>query len=391
MNFNVGDALTSIKTARDSKVERDYQDSLNDIQEKYTGVLDVEGGVQKAGATTLGAIGVTKGVKDLYTKYKEKVADFKQKVQDMKDKASGKKSSDKDEDADNDGEAEVSDETKSDVPDGDNPNEIAYSSDNPGVPQESSVSAEADAEPTGVGEFNIEENPFDVGGSDLMQGVKDFGGAVKDRVMQVVRQQQEPQVNETELAPAEGEIPDTELGAGRIPSTEPSGRGSGDIELTARGDNNQPSTETSDDGFTGTGDDGADALADVTGDVEATTDAVADTTSAVTDAAATAGDLAGTAAATAGDVAATAGLEGAGAVLDATGIGAPIGAILGIIGLVVGSAATIGSTIAEGVSSGGEQSDTKDAQTQEESDLANPPDYAGKFASNVRTSVAGFL
>ncbi len=389
MNFNVGDALQSIKTARDSKVERDYQDSLNDIQEKYTGVLDVEGGIQKAGATTLGAIGVTKGVKDLYTKYKEKVADFKQKVQDMKDKASGKKSGDKDEDPDNDGEAEVSDETKSDVPDGDNPNEIAYSSDNPGVPQESNVTAETDADPTGVGEFNIEENPFDVGGSDLMQGVKDIGGAVKDRVMQVVRQQQEPQVSETELAPAEGEIPDTELNAGRIPSTEPSGRGSGDIELSesvAKGQN-QPSTETSDDGFTGTGDDAADGIADITGDVEATTDAVADTTSAVTDAAATAGDVA----ATAGDVGATIGLESAGAVLDASGIGAPIGAILGIIGLVVGSAATIGSTIAEGVSSGGEQSDTKDAQTAEETALANPPDYAGKFASNVRTSVAGFL
>lgn len=378
MNFNVGDALSSIKNARDAKVERDYQDSLNDIQEKYSGVIDVEGGIQKAGATTLGAIGVTKGVKDLYTKYKEKVADFKQKVQDMKDKASGKKSSDKDEDPDNDGEAEVSDETKADVPDGENPNEFAYSSDNPGVPE----TTEADAEPTGVGEFNLEENPFDVGGSDLMQGVKDIGGAVKDRVMQVVRQQQEPQVNETELAPAEGEIPEGEFDSGTYTTTAPSGRGTGDIELSesvAKG-TNQPSTETSDDGFTGTGDDAADGVADLTGDVEATTDAVADTTSAVTDAAATAGEIG-----------ATAGLETAGAALDATGIGAPIGAILGIIGLVVGSAATIGSTIAEGVSSGGEQSDTKDAQTQEESDLANPPDYAGKFASNVRTSVAGFL
>ena len=382
MNFNVGDALANIKATRDSKVERDYNDNLQDIQEKYSGVLDVEGGIMKGGATTLGVIGATKSVKDIYTKYKEKVADFKQKLQEFKDKQSGKKSSEEDNDPDGDGEpAEPEGEGEaSELPEG--------------LTQEDYDQVIGDfeegepAEPTGIGDFNIEENPFEVGASDFdvssyFQGLKDIGSDIKDRVMQVVRQQQEPQVGETELAPSEGEIPSTDIGGGTYTTSEPFGKGSGNIELTEMGEDNQPSTEGPDPDFTGAGDEAADAgdaLADISGDVGETASAVADTAGAVTDAAAGVGEAV-----------AAGSLESVGAALDATGVGAPIGAILGILGLVVGTGATIGSTIAEGVSSGQEQSDTEKAQAQEESDLANPPDYAGKFASNVRTSVAGFL
>lgn len=387
MNFNVGDALANIKATRDSKVERDYNDSLQDIQEKYSGVIDVEGGIMKGGATTLGVIGATKSVKDIYTKYKEKVADFKQKLQDFKDKQSGKKSSEEDNDPDGDeepAEPETGEPSEFQTAvENDDFDTMRSSLDQEG--QDLGVGGEAE-EPSGIGDFNIgEDNPFEVGGSDLMQGIKDIGSGIKDRVMQVVRQQQEPQVGETELAPAEGEIPSTELGSGTYTTSEPSGSGLGDVELSesvAKG-TNQPSTETDDAGFTGEGDEAADAgdaIADISGDVGETASAVGDTAAAVTDAAAGVGEAV-----------ATGGLEAAGAALDATGVGAPIGAILGIIGLVVGTGATIGSTIAEGVSSGQEQSDTEKAQAQEESDLANPPDYAGKFASNVRTSVAGFL
>lgn len=387
MNFNVGDALANIKATRDAKVERDYNDSLQDIQEKYSGVLDVEGGIMKGGATTLGVIGATKSVKDIYTKYKEKVADFKQKLQDFKDKQSGKKSSEEDNDPDGDGEvadAETGEPSEfMEALQNDDFDTMRSLLDQEG--QELGVGTEP-SEPSGIGEFDIgEDNPFEVGGSDLMQGIKDIGSGIKDRVMQVVRQQQEPQVGETELAPSEGEIPTTELESGTYTTSEPSGSGLGDIELSesvAKG-TNQPSAETGDEGFTGTGDDAGDAIADIAGDTEATTDAVSSTAGAVSDVAAGVGEAA--------DVGATIGLESAGAALDATGVGAPIGAILGILGLVVGTGATIGSTIAEGVSSGQEQSETTTAQEQEESDLANPPDYAGKFASNVRTSVAGFL
>ncbi len=385
MSFNIGDAIASIKATRDSKIERDYQDSLNDIQEKYTGAIDVEGGVQKGGAVLLGVTGATKGVKDLWTKYKQKVQDFKDKVKEMKEgkKGEGKESDEADNDADNDDvEADTTDPPQEDM-------DRAFGTDAEqneptdwldGVIENQTTEVE---QPTGIGEFSIEENPFDVGGGDLLQGVKDFGGAVKDRVMQVVRQQQEPQVGETELAPADGEIPETELGAGRVPSTQPSGRGSGDIELTERGTDNQPSTETDDADFTGTG--------EAEEAVDSTANAVADTTDAVTDVASSAGEVAAGATDAVATAAEVGGLEGAGAALDATGIGAPIGAILGILGLVVGTATTIGSAVAEGVSTGDEQSDTKDAQGAEETALANPPDYAGKFASNVRTSVAGFL
>lgn len=40
---------------------------------------------------------------------------------------------------------------------------------------------------------------------------------------------------ETDLAPTETQVPDTELGAGRMTTGEPAGRGSGDIELTGEG------------------------------------------------------------------------------------------------------------------------------------------------------------
>ncbi len=382
MSFNIGDAIASIKSTRDAKIERDYQDSLNDIQEKYTGAIDVEGGVQKGGAVLLGVTGATKGVKDLWTKYKQKVQDFKDKVKQFKEgkKGEGKESDEADNDADNDDVAEDTDIPQEDM---DRAFGTEAEQNEPTDWLDGVIENQTTEEPTGIGEFSIEENPFDVGGSDLLQGVKDLGGAVKDRVMQVVRQQQEPQVGETELAPADGEIPETELGPGRIPSTEPSGRGSGDIELTDRGTDNQPSMETDDAGFTGTG--------DAEEAVDSTANAVADTTDAVTNVASSAGEVAAGATDAVATAAEVGGLEGAGAALDATGIGAPIGAILGILGLVVGTATTIGSAVAEGVSTGDEQSDTKDAQTAEETALANPPDYAGKFASNVRTSVAGFL
>ena len=60
-----------------------------------------------------------------------------------------------------------------------------------------------------------------------------------------------PELRETDLAPTETQVPDTELGAGRMTTSEPAGRGSGDVELTGEGGLDM--AEEGDLPFTGTG------------------------------------------------------------------------------------------------------------------------------------------
>jgi len=382
-NFDLGDALSNIKAVRDAKIERDFNDQLTDIQEKYSGVIDTEQGIEKLGATTLGFVGTAKAVKDIYAKYKSKVKDLKDKL----------KSKDEQEDEDNlegPGEEE-GDDVANDLPEGFEGTQEEY--------DEITGDVEAPAEdaelPEGIGDINIPEDTFDIGPGDITQALKDTFSNTRDQVMQRVRQirgEDEPQFSERGLDETEIDVPQSELGGGSITTTEPSGVGSGDVELTdVPGAEQQPSLETGDEGFTGTGDSASDAIADLSGDVEGISDAVGNSVNAVSNVASSA-----TSALTEGGSALLeggieGGIEAAGAALDASVVGAPIGAILGIIGLIAGTATTVGSAVAEGVSSGKEQSETETAQDQEKQALANPPNYAGKFASQVRGSVAGFL
>lgn len=378
-NFlNVGDALSNLKSTSDATIERDFTDDLNDISTKYSGALDVEGNLEKFGGTALGFIGAVKGVSDVVKKAKAKYSEFKEKQQ-----GKGKElDPDEDEDA-------------GDVPEG-NKGTIAEDEDDTDANPTSEV-AEPD-DPTGVGDFNIEENPFE---GDLLtdgrQFLNDLVSSGKDRVQEIVGNfKNQPKVGETELEPQSTEISSTELDAGEIPSTEPSGSGLGDIELAPiKGGTQQPSTETDDAGFTGEGD-GGDAVGDI-GEAlgDATTDAgetASGLVSGTTDALTSAGETI----ASVGSEAVAGGLESAGVVADSLGavtfgISDIVGAILGIAGLAVGAGTTIGGAVSSAVSTGDEQSDQTSAEAQEKTNLANPPDYQGKVASGIQSSIAGFL
>lgn len=389
-NLDVGDALSNIKATRDASVERNFQDELNDISTKYSGALDVEGNLEKFGGTALGFIGAVKGVNDVVKKAKAKYKEFKEAKQKKQDE-----SKEDEEDAD-------ADEDAGDLPDGlteeDYNQVISDFQDGVDTTEANPTSEIAEPDdPTGIGDFNIEENPFDSGDlfTDGRQFLNDLVSSGKDRVQEIVNNyKDQPQVGETELEQRTIEVPDSELGGGEIPTSEPAGSGLGDIELApVKGATQQPSTETDDAGFTGEGDapvdDVGEALGNATTDAgETAGDLVSGTTEALTDAGST---IASTA-----TEATAAGLESAGAVADSLGavtfgVSDIIGAILGIAGLAVGAGTTIAGAVGSAVSTGDEESEEQSAEAQEKTDLANPPDYQGRVASGIQSSVAGFL
>lgn len=383
-NLGIGDALSNIKATRDATVERDFQDDLNDISTKYSGALDVEGNLEKFGGTTLGFIGAIKGVNDVVKKAKAKYKQFKESKQ--------KKQDGEDEEGDEDEEA-------GDIPEG---NKGTIAEEDIDTTEPTSEVAEAD-DPTGIGDFNLEENPFE--GDLFTDGrsfLNDLVSSGSDRVQQIVGNfRNQPQVGETELEPTTVDVPSTELGGGQITTSEPSGSGLGDVELAPIGENQQPSTEGPDPDFTGEGNGNiGSAIDDAQSSVEnavgnATSDAgevAGDLVSGTTDALTSAGADIGAAATDA----TAAGLESAGAVADSLGavtfgVSDIIGAILGIAGLAVGAGSTIAGAVSSAVTTGDEQSEEQTAEAQEKTDLANPPNYQGRVASGIQTSVAGFL
>lgn len=162
---------------------------------------------------------------------------------------------------------------------------------------------------------------------------------------------------ETDLAPTETQVPDTELGAGRMTTSEPAGRGSGDVELTGEGGLDM--AEEGDLPFTGTGmsrpggsvemqtfktnvtEDPSlqqNIFADATEDVAKESGTIADKAGDIASkAAGGVEDLAG-GAAEAADAGIEAGVEAAGGILDAIPvIGEIAGAVLGIGGAIFGA------------------------------------------------------
>lgn len=379
-SLNVGDALSNIKATRDASVERDFSDDLNDISTKYSGALDVEGNLEKFGGTALGFIGAVKGVNDVVKKAKAKYKEFKEAKQKKQDET---KEDDADADEDDDIPQEDLDRAFGTQEEQDEPADWLDGA----TPEEPQVADD----PTGIGDFNIEENPFE---GDLLtdgrQFLNDLVSSGKDRVQQIVNNyKDQPQVGETELEQRTMDVPDTELDAGQITTSEPAGSGLGDIELApVKGATQQPSTETDDAGFTGEGDNVGEALGNATTDADTAGDLVSGTTEALTDAGSTI-------ASTAADATA-AGLETAGAVSDSLGavtfgISDIVGAILGIAGLAVGAGTTIAGAVGSAVSTGDEESEEQTAESDEKSALANPPNYQGRVASGIQSSVAGFL
>lgn len=162
---------------------------------------------------------------------------------------------------------------------------------------------------------------------------------------------------ETDLAPTETEVPDTELGAGRMTTGEPAGRGSGDIELTGEGGLDM--TEEGDLPFTGTGmsrpggtvemqtfqsnvtEDPSlqqNIFADATEDVAKESGTIADKAADIGSKAAGGLEDLASGAGEAADAAIETGVEAAGGILDAIPvIGEIAGAVLGIGGAIFGA------------------------------------------------------
>ena len=285
-----------------------------------------------------GAGGAVEGMatmKKLYSKFKEKASDkvdeLKGKAQDAVDELKGKaedlKGQAQDKVDDLKGQAQdqvdgLKGETKTSEPDGESPDEFAYSSDNPGVPQ-------ANAAQRGEAEAADDD--------DIVDGPSELN-----------------EVTSTDLAPTTTDIPTTELGSGTITNTAPAGTGEGSIEMQTF-DSNVPDDVPS--GFTGTGD-AADhnaelaesdpdqgralesQLDDLTTEEQSASNTLSSDTSAIDGLAEGAEGAVEGAADIGVDVAEGAGeaaLEAGGAALDATGIGAVVGILMNIGGIVMGA------------------------------------------------------
>ena len=173
---------------------------------------------------------------------------------------------------------DFSGETKSDVPDGDNPNEFAYSSDKPGVFQPNRAQrgeTEGQEEmpefenpdlelPAVEGEVVPAPPPPPRGGQGEIQDLgEQFENTETPEVEQTIgdsyaNQQGEitdsaniledgpselNQVVSTDLQPTTIDMPQTELGTGAYQTKEPYGSGEGDIEMTTLSSNESSNAE----------------------------------------------------------------------------------------------------------------------------------------------------
>ena len=305
---------------------------LADVQDSTDPASTIENTIGEVG----GMIETGSMMKKLYGKFKElktkagdKVNELKGKAQDKLDEMKGKAQDKVDEANDKLSGSKDDGETKSDMPDGDNPDEFAYSSDNPGVPQ-----------PNTAQRGETDDGDVADADDDIVDGPSELND-----------------VNFTDLPPSTTTVPDGELGSGTYTNSEPSGTGEGSIEMTElnkqpepTGDHNpeiaqnDPQTagrelETDMDDLDAEADDATKTLNSDTGKLEDDIRANNEADDADGDDGdiGDVGDDAAEIGADAAEDAAEVGLEATGAALDATGIGSIVGVVLGIGGLVLGA------------------------------------------------------
>jgi len=328
MSFNsFQNTLEQLENAKNLQAETDFSDTIQDINDKASEETGFFGDIEKAGASVGGVVMGVKSLKGLYDK-----------IQTLR-----KGKSDTEEKADDD------------------------------IPQEDIDKA-----------FGTEAEQNEP--ADWLDGVKqtetsdtDMLSSITDKVQDVVKQvtgADEQTVTDTPLEPSETTISDTELGSGTEPTTEPSGLGSGDIELAPlKGATQQPSTETDLEGFTGEGEgDAADVISNLTSKtVSGATDVLKGASTAAEEGAA---ETAGTIEETVGDVADAIPIVGPiiGTILQGIGIATAIGGVAaGIVGtLDVGAQQVKDTTAAQ--------------RTEQAAKMLPPADLAGKYA--VSTSSA---
>ena len=289
---------------------------LADVQDATDPATTIENTVGEVG----GMIETASMMKKLYGKFKElktkagdKVNELKGKAQDKVDEVNDKLSGSKD-----------GGETKSDVPDGDNPDEFAYSSDNPGVPQQSGQEIEMqDMGGRTGGDSTVGEAPDDVG------NMNDFNDATDD-VDDDIRGLDDADYDQPSFLRSSQEPTDIQQ-----LDQQPQATADHNPEIAQ----NDPQTagrelETDMDNLDGEADSATKTLASDTGKLDDAIDAAGE---AAGEAGGEAGEAAGEIGADVAEDAAEAGMEAAGAALDATGIGSIVGIILGIGAVVMGA------------------------------------------------------
>ena len=325
MSFNsFQNTLEQLENAKNLQAETDFSDTLQDINDKASEETGFFGDIEKAGASVGGVVLGVKSLKGLYDK-----------IQTLR-----KGKSDTEETADDD------------------------------IPQEDIDKAfGTEAEQNEPADWLDNATPTETSDTDMLSSITD---KVQDVVKQVTGADEQT-VTDTPLEPSETTIPDTEL---TQTTTEPSGLGSGDIELAPlKGATQQPSTETDLEGFTGEGEgDAADVISNLTSKtVSGATDVLKGASTAAEEGAA---ETAGTIEETVGDVADAIPIVGPiiGTILQGIGIATAIGGVAaGIVGtLDVGAQQVKDTTAAQ--------------RTEQAAKMLPPADLAGKYA--VSTSSA---
>ena len=323
---------------------------LADVQNSTDPATTVESAVSEAG----GVIDSFATMKKLYGKFKDlkgkaqdKVSELKGKAQDKMDELKGKAQDKLDEANDKLSGSKDGGETKSAEPDGENPDEFAYSSDKPGVMQPNKA----------------QRGETDDLTDEQQQVLDDFENGLPQEEMDAMdaAPSELNQVGSTGLPQSRVNVQDS--GGDTMPSSEPYGSGEGSIEMqtfssnvpddvpsgfTGTGDynleiaENDPTTagrelETDMDNLSSEADSATKTLASDTGKLDDAIEANAGEAGEAGEAAGEAGEEAGEIGEEVGVDAAEAGLEAGGAALDATGIGAVVGVLMQVGGFVLGA------------------------------------------------------
>ncbi len=365
MSFNsFQNTLEQLENAKNLQAETDFNETIQDINDKANEQTGLFGDIEKAGASVGGVVVAGKSIKSLYDK-----------IQALR---KGKAKAEPEEEDNIEGSSEPSDFQK--ALDDDNFDEMRRI-----LGKQSEAEAAPEAAPEAVegeGEFTLEGNPFNI-------GLKDVTDAIQDKVQQTVRQvtgQDEPTVTETPLEPKTLEEPDTGL---PIESSEPAGIGGGDIELApVKGAVQQPSEETDLEGFTGEGEaveeEASTSLGDVLSNLTSkVASGVSNATSAVKSATSGLADAAAAGAEEGAEELGAAGTEElAGAAADFIPV---IGPIIGTILQGIGIATSVGG-IAAGIigtaDAGADQAKATTAaeRTEQAAKDLPPANLAGEYA-----------
>ncbi len=434
MSSYVGDAIAQIRQARNTRVDTNFSEKLAQIQQTAQAQETEGGDTEKASGVGFGALAGIKGAYEGFKKIKSKYQAYKDKLQEAKDKLQNKEKNQK--------EGEDEDADDEDIADGDPPelsvddansalDEVFGTSNETPTPELSPDEAQnALDELFGTGEEETQDL-----GSLIKNGITDgrqFLNKIFNRGQEVIdNYANEPNITSTELAPKEMDIPDTELGGGRVPTNEPYGTGEGDIEMTGnvtetpnwnletRGgrqgsqlddikesyDVGKMETIPEEDEEDENAYDEADPMetienADDVGD--AIENAVSKGTSAISDAV---GDGTTTVASTIGKGVAVAddigdGVAGAvadgaeeavGTALDATGVLAPLGIFLNVLGIVGAGAGVVAGVVQTDNAESKENTDENQAEEDKDNQKAQPADYAGAFAGKASSALSRFM